>query len=99
MTDEGISARKKITRAAGYSVLALSMLIWAAIFVIPWLGLSGGKVAGIITVLVISGEITFYLGIALLGKAIYEKIKSWFRFGKAKKAEETEHKTGESDIQ
>ena len=40
--------------------------------------------AGIITALVIVGEITFYAGIALLGKEYYAKYKSKLMFWKKK---------------
>jgi len=74
-----------MAKIAGYIIIILSLFIWAAIFVIPWLGLSGGKIAGLITILIIAGEVTFYLGIALLGKTIYEKIKRKLGFGRKKK--------------
>lgn len=70
-------------RITGFILLGLSALSFLMILVIPWLGYSKGEVAGIITGLIIVGEVTFYLSIFILGRSFYEKIKSWFRFRKA----------------
>lgn len=77
---------KKWYVITGYIVLIISLILWALIAIIPFLGYSKKEIAGIITVLIIAGEITFYLGIFLLGKTIYNKIKSKLMFWK-KKAE------------
>jgi hypothetical protein len=81
-----------MAKKTGYAVLILSCLIWGVIFIIPFLDLGGGKKAGIITGLIIAGEITFYLGIALLGKTIYEKLKSRLKFWKKPVEEKPEEK-------
>jgi hypothetical protein len=73
-----------MTRLIGYIIFAFSCLVWGAILVIPWLGFSKGKIAGIITVLVIVGEITFYVSIFLIGRSFYDKIKSKLAFWKKK---------------
>lgn len=67
----------------GYILFVICCVAWLLILVIPWLGYSKGQVAGIITGLIIIGEITFYVSLLLLGKAFWEKIKGWFRRKKA----------------
>jgi len=66
----------------GIIIMALSILIWFAIFIIPFTNLSLAYKSVTITVLVILGEITFYLAVFLLGKTIWnkykEKIRNWF---------------------
>ena len=57
----------------------IAILIWLMIPVVPFLGFSVGKIAGITTVLIIAGEITFYLSIFLIGKEFLVKIKNKFR--------------------
>jgi len=59
--------------------------LWALILIIPWLGFSKGQIAGIITILVIAGEITFYLSIFILGKSFIDSIKSKFKIFNRKK--------------
>lgn len=76
---------KKWIRTTGYVVLALSVLIWVMIAVIPFLDLSKARKAGTVTALIIAGEITFYLGIFMLGKTLYNALKSKIMFWKAKK--------------
>jgi len=68
----------------GYIVLGISIVIWLLIPVVPFLGFSVGKAAGITTGLIIAGEITFYLSIFLIGKEFLVKIKNWFKRRKAK---------------
>jgi len=52
--------------------------------VVPFLGFSGIKIAGITTGLIITGEILFYLSLFILGRSFYDKIKSFLKFRKAK---------------
>jgi hypothetical protein len=68
-----------MTKLIGYIILGISILIWLAIPVIPFLGFSVGKIAGITTGLIIAGEITFYLSIFLIGKEFLVKIKNKFK--------------------
>jgi hypothetical protein len=75
---------KKWFRIAGYVILALSGLLWGLILVVPWLGFSKKEIAGIMTILVIAGEITFYLSILILGKSIIVKVKKSLMFWKKK---------------
>ena len=73
-------------RIFGYSLLALSTISFLLILVIPWFGYSKGQIAGLITGLIIVGEVTFYLSIFILGKSFWEKIKAMFRFRKPEAA-------------
>jgi len=68
----------------GYIILGISIVIWLLIPVVPFLGFSVAKVAGITTGLIIAGEITFYLSIFMIGKEFLVKIKNWFKRRKAK---------------
>ena len=70
-------------RILGYSLLALSTISFLLILVIPWFGYTKGQIAGLITALIIVGEVTFYLSIFILGKSFWEKIKAMFRFKKS----------------
>jgi hypothetical protein len=68
-----------MVKTIGYIIFGISMLVWLMIPVIPFLGFSVGKAAGITTGLIIAGEITFYLSIFLIGKEFLVKIKNKFR--------------------
>jgi len=68
-----------VTKLIGYIILGISILIWLMIPVVPFLGFSVGKIAGITTGLIIAGEITFYLSIFLIGKEFLVKIKNKFK--------------------
>jgi len=74
-------------KITGYTLLVLCCLLFLAIPVIPWLGFTKGKIAGITTVLFVAGEITFYLSVFILGKSFFAKIKSKLKFRKTKPAE------------
>ncbi len=69
-------------KAAGYVLLALSCLGWAAIFALPLFEISVGEAAALTTGLIVASEATFFLGIALLGREAWEKIKAVFRKGR-----------------
>ena len=71
-------------KTLGYILLALCCVAWLLIPVVPFLGFSKGMLAGIITGLIIFGEVTFYVSILLLGKTIYTKIREKLRFRKKK---------------
>ncbi len=77
-----------MAKLIGYIIFGISMVIWALILVVPFLGFSAGKIAGITTGLIIAGEITFYLSIFLIGKEFLIKIKNKFKFRKTKPAED-----------
>lgn len=81
---------KKWFKIAGYIILSLSGLLWGLILVVPWLGFSKKELAGIMAILIIAAEITFYLGILILGKSIYIKIKKSLMFWKKKKDDESQ---------
>lgn len=74
----------KQIRLVGYVIFLISCIIWGILFIIPWLGLSGGQIALYSTILIIAGEITFYLSLFLLGKSFWDKIKSKLKFWKTK---------------
>jgi hypothetical protein len=73
-----------MTKKLGFLLLIICCLSFGMILIVPWFVSSGGEMAGIITGLVIVGEITFYSGIALLGKEYYSKYKSKLMFWKKK---------------
>lgn len=73
-----------MTKIIGYIILGISVLIWLMIPVVPFLGFSVAKVAGITTGLIIAGEITFYLSIFLIGKEFLVKLKNKFSRRKPK---------------
>jgi hypothetical protein len=69
-------------KASGYTLLALSFLAWGAILVLPIFKISVGVAAALTVGLIIASEVCFYLGIALLGKEVWGKIKAFFRRGR-----------------
>ena len=77
----------RILRISGFVILVFSCIMFLLIPVVPFLGFSAGKKAAIATGLLITGEVTFYLSLFILGKSFWEKLKSWFRFRKTMKEE------------
>jgi hypothetical protein len=63
----------------GYFFLILSFLPWAAIAALPFFDISIGMAAGITTGLIVGGEISFLLGLALLGKEAWVRLRAAFR--------------------
>jgi hypothetical protein len=75
------SARRRFAmrKTFGYFFVILSFLPWAAIAALPFFDISIGMAAGITTGLLVGGEVSFFLGLALLGKEAWERIKTAFR--------------------
>jgi len=76
-----------MAKIAGYIIFGISMICWGLILVVPFLGFSAARIAGITTGLIIAGEITFYLSIFLIGKEFLIKLKNKFKFRKSKPEE------------
>lgn len=57
----------------GYILFITSFTTWAAIAILPFFNLSILMAASIASVLVITGEIAFFLSIVLLGKEFLDK--------------------------
>jgi hypothetical protein len=76
--------RSELVKIAGYIILSVSCLLFILIPVVPWLGFSAGRAAGISVVLLVAGEISFYLSLLILGRTFYDKIKSKLTFWKSK---------------
>ena len=74
----------EMLKITGYILFGICCVSFLSIPVLPWLGFSGGKIAKITVIMIIAGEITFYLSIFILGKSIIEKIKNIFKFWKKK---------------
>ena len=71
-------------KACGYTLLTLSLLAWGAILSLPLFQISVGVAAALTTGLIIAGEVSFYIGIALLGKDVWGKIKAFFGIGRGR---------------
>ncbi|MFT5578139.1 MAG: hypothetical protein ACI9WS_000891 [Paraglaciecola psychrophila] len=67
----------------GYWLILLSFVPWAGLPVLALLDLTGAEIATISTLLVISAEGIFYLGLLLAGRQAWEKIKTYFPWHKA----------------
>ena len=80
----GFERNKKMLKITGYILLAISCLSFILIFVMPWFDFSKAQLAGITTVLIITGEVLFYTSIFILGKSFYAKLKSIIIFWKPK---------------
>jgi len=73
-----------MVKTIGYILLVISCVSFLLIPVVPFLGFSAIKIAGITTGLIITGEILFYLSLFILGRSFYEKIKSKLKFRKSR---------------
>ncbi|MHC1703899.1 MAG: transporter suffix domain-containing protein [Tenuifilaceae bacterium] len=68
----------------GYTLLGISCLLFLAIPVVPWLNISASQIALTTTILIIAGEVLFYLSIFLIGKSFLVKIKNKLMSWKSK---------------
>ena len=73
-----------MTKITGYILLLISCFLWGLIFIIPLLDFSKSQIAGTTTILLIIGEICFYISMIMLGKQFLNKIKNKLIFWKIK---------------
>lgn len=64
-------------RKLGLLFLFLSFLLYGFVIIIPFLGLSAGVTAIIITSLIISAELSFLVSIIILGRQLAKKYRSY----------------------
>ncbi len=65
-------------KTLGYLFFVLSFGVWGLVALLPFLELTKGEIATATTLLIIGGEVAFFIAIALLGKDFWSKIKSLF---------------------
>jgi multisubunit Na+/H+ antiporter MnhE subunit len=68
------------------------------ILVIPWLGFTKWRIAGITIGLIITGEVLFYLSLFILGRSYYDKIKSKLKFWKSKPSRSEPIEQGQQEM-
>lgn len=65
-----------LRRTAGFVLLAVCAIAWAAVALLPFVGVSLAEGAALATVLIVVGEGAFVLGVALLGKDIVVRLRA-----------------------
>jgi hypothetical protein len=88
----GTISLKEMVKITGYISFLVSCLLWGMVLITPWLDLPKKQIAGITAILIIAGEITFYLSIILLGRSIIENITNKLKFWKNKISDTTSSK-------
>lgn len=61
----------------GMSLVGLSFVLYGGLLLVPWLALPWENKVGISSILVIAGEIAFWVGGAILGKEIVARYRAW----------------------
>ncbi len=62
----------------GYPLFILSFAAWAVIVILPFFELTKVQIASFTTILLIAGEVFFWLSLVLLGKEFWTNIKAFF---------------------
>ena len=65
------------TRSIGISLIVLSVMLYGAILLLPFLPFSGKVRLAAVPVLVILGEVAFWGGGALLGAEVVARYRRW----------------------
>ena len=71
--------RATIWTRSGVVLLALSVVLWLPIPIVPFLDLSAADAVAVVGALVISAEVAFWSGAALAGPEAARRTRSWFR--------------------
>lgn len=72
---------KKFKIRLGLTLITISVLIFLTLFVIPFLGIDLKFKLSILTVLAIAGEISYWIGVLLIGKEAWKKFKELLKSG------------------
>ncbi len=70
----------RLSKTIGYTLFIICCIAFLSILVFPLLGFTAKQLAGITVILIIIGEVTFYVSLIFLGKGFYSKIKSMLKF-------------------
>ncbi|MBS9781954.1 MAG: transporter suffix domain-containing protein [Gammaproteobacteria bacterium] len=65
-------------KTLGYILFILSFVAWGVIALLPFLEITKVQVASFTTMLLIAGEVFFWLSLLLLGKDFMSKMKAFF---------------------
>lgn len=85
-------------RVLGVAMIVLSLVMWGAVFSIPFLNISMGHKILAGTILTINGEVLFWFGTGILGRDILKKIwNKWKNRGNRK--DNNENGSGEEERQ
>jgi hypothetical protein len=84
-----MTRKSGLLKISGYIILAVSCLLFILIPVVPWFHFSAAQIAGITAVLLIAGEVLFYLSLFILGRSFFDKIKAKLKFRKSGKKDST----------
>ena len=88
--EEPAIRRPTIWTRSGVGLLALSVLLWVPLPVVPFLSLSGVEKAALAGGLVIGAEVAFWCGAALAGPEAARRARSWFRRALGKRGPESD---------
>jgi hypothetical protein len=69
---------KTLKFKAGISLIILSTILFTSLVAIPFIDVAGKTKITITSVLVVLGEVTFWIGGILLGKELFSKYKAYF---------------------
>ncbi len=74
-----VGAPGKLRRTTGYTLLAISMLAWPATLTLPFFDVTLAEGAAIATSLVVTAEILFLVGLALVGREVWQRLQAFLR--------------------
>ncbi len=69
----------KFRRATGYTLLAVSMLAWPATLTLPFFDVTLAEGAAIATSIVAAAELLFLVGLALVGRELWQRLTALLR--------------------
>ncbi len=69
----------RFRRAAGYTLLAVSMLAWPATLTLPFFDVTLAEGTAIATAIVVAAEILFLIGLALVGREVWQRLTALLR--------------------
>lgn len=69
----------KFRRTVGYALLAVSMLAWPATLALPFFDVTLAEGAAIATSIVVGAQVLFLIGLALVGRDLWQRLVTLVR--------------------
>lgn len=80
----GVPEKGRRVRLLGWAILAVSVVLWTAVVVVPFLPLSGAQKIWAAGALAVAGEVAFWISAAVLGREAVRRYRgslnprNWF---------------------
>lgn len=86
--NQSLNKKKPLLYKIGISLVVFSFVLWFTPLIVPFLPVTASTKAVLVTGALILAEVTFWIGVAIVGKEVAMKFRSYFNPRNWKKRKE-----------